>query len=101
MEKRVTRHGEKRLKERMGIPKKSCERQYQMAMERGLPHGKMTGSLYKWVTAQAFKQPVKGHYYIYSNNLFIVKQEALVTVIPLPANLLKAAATQIKRHLGQ
>lgn len=97
----VTRHGMKRLKERSGIPKKSAERQSNMAIQRGIPHGKMTGSLFKWVTSKALNEKKKGHYFFYNNSLFIFKDERLITIIPLPTNLLKQASNQLSRYQKQ
>lgn len=97
MEKKVTRHGEKRIRERIGVSKKGAERQAEMALERGLSHGQMKGSLHKWVTSVAMKEYRRGQYYIYNNKLFIYKSSLLITVIPVPSNLHKSVAEQNKK----
>ncbi len=98
MEKKVTRHGEQRIRERIGVSKKGAERQSELALERGISHGEMKGRLHKWVTSVAMNEAqTRGKYHIYNNKLFIYKSNALITVIPVPSNLHKAVAEQTKK----
>lgn len=97
-QKETTRHGKKRIKERVGVPKSASSRQQELARERGLPHAKTSGRLSKWVTSVALNpNHTKGQYYIYNNNLFIYKTDKVVTVLPVPQNLRDLVVKQTKK----
>lgn len=93
--------GKKRMKEHMGLGKKSTDRQADLAKERGLYHKDMTGHLHKWVTGISgrYSQGNGGKYIIYNRNLFVFTHDynKLITVIPLPTNLHKSFDNQFKK----
>lgn len=87
---RVTKTGVKRANEKIGIPKKSIERQFQLALERGYRHGQTKGRLHKWNTSIALSEKYARSCIVYNNHLFITyKNKVLITVLKIPANLSK------------
>lgn len=85
----VSHHAKQRIKERIGVPKKSTERTFELALKRGLHHRDATGNLHKWMTSQITnKKGVQG--VIYNQKLFLYNsKEILITVITVPNNLAK------------
>lgn len=95
---RVTKTGAKRTNEKIGIPKKSIERQFQLALERGYRHGQTKGRLYKWITSVALSEKYSRSCIVYNNHLFVTdKSEVLITVLKVPANLSKNIDSFIKK----
>lgn len=88
---RVSKHGAKRIRSRMGIPKKSVDNQFRIALEKGLRHCDTQGNLKKWMTRQTLGYGKKGiHCILHNGHCFITHNfETLITVIPIPSNLQK------------
>lgn len=94
----ISQHSQKRMKERIGVPKKSHQRQLELAIGRGLRHNECKGNLFKWVNQHVPKSPEGSQFIIYNNNLFVIaKDGVLVTVLPLPASLQKLASKLQKK----
>lgn len=97
----ATNLGKKRMKEHMGLSKKSSDRQANLAKERGLYHGEMKGHLHKWVTGISgrYSQGNGGKYIIYNRSLFVFSHDysAVITIIPIPTNLHKSLDNQLKK----
>lgn len=69
----VTRHAEKRIRQRLGINKKATERNAEKALQCGVTHAEATGQLCK-----------------YLDGIFLRNYKP-ITVLPLPRNLWKLA----------
>lgn len=94
----VSNHGGKRIRERIGVNKKSVERQFSLALERGYRQHELKGKLKKWVTTKVFATGKPKECIIYNNNCFVVdSNEVLITVLPVPGNLHKDIAN-LKKH---
>lgn len=78
----VTRHAEKRIRQRLGINKKATERNAEKALQCGVTHAEATGQLCKYLDG-IFLRNYK------PTNLF--RDTKLITVLPLPRNLWKLA----------
>lgn len=50
----ITRHAEQRMRERLGLNKKSIERMAQRAYDNGICHNETRGNLNKWITKVYF-----------------------------------------------
>lgn len=94
----ITKHGSERVRERIGVNKKSTLRQAELALERGLTHSDTKGKLEKWVNSKTLTHKVKGkafcEYRIYNSKLFVfenAESNKLITVIEIPNNLRKIA----------
>lgn len=97
MQVKVSRHAFQRIRERCGLNKKSAERLAQKAFDNGIRHGQTKGNLYKWVTAQYFKNENIDNLIIYGDNLYLFDGYTLVTVFRVPNNLLKNLDSMVKR----
>ncbi|QNR70449.1 hypothetical protein IAQ67_28470 (plasmid) [Paenibacillus peoriae] len=96
----ATRHGKKRMKDRMGLNAKASDRQADLALERGMRHGDTVGRLHKWISGCAYISGGNGgKYIVYNNQLFIFNSlyEKVITVLDIPSYLLDVAAAQMKK----
>lgn len=88
----VTRHGSKRIKSRMGIPKKAVDRQFKLALSKGKYQSDLKGRLAKWGTKVSLSQQVPHSIVLYNAHAFIYatkdNEPILITVLPIPQNLM-------------
>lgn len=84
------------MMQRQGLNKKALERQAELAKKRGLKHEDMKGRLQKWVTNISSRSGGERTFIIYNNFLFIFTPDykKVITVLRVPANLLRLAAIQ-------
>ena len=80
----ITDHAKDRLKERMGLNKKSINRVCILALERGYKHSDFTGSFGKYLDKLYLSHKNANNMRIYNNEVFIFNNETLVTVIDIP-----------------
>lgn len=85
---KVTKHAEKRMKERSGLEKKSIDRMAAVALKKGLSHSDTKGNLNKWVTKLWFTNKNANNIRIYGDKAYIFANETLITVIQVPSNLI-------------
>ena len=89
----VSKHAEKRVRQRINLNKKSVDRQFELALERGFRQKDLKGNLKKWVTSKVFAVGIPHECIIYNNYCFVVgKDNILITVIPIPSNLQKSVS---------
>lgn len=89
----VTRHGSKRIKSRMGLPKKAVDRQFKLALERGKYQKDLKGQLAKYGTKIALAIDNHPHSIVmYNGYTFIYGmrdgEPVLITVLPIPQRLM-------------
>lgn len=97
MKVEITRHAEQRMRERLGLNKKSIERIAQRAFDEGIRHSETKGRLNKWITSVYFKNESANNIRLYGNTLFIFDGNKLVTVYYIPRNLSKNLEDMVKR----
>ena len=85
----ITKHAQKRLKERCGLNKKAAERLANLAYEHGMKHNETTGNLRKWVDNQYFYNETANNIRLYGDKAFIFSGYKLITVLQIPHNLVK------------
>ena len=85
----VSKHANERLKERCGLNKKSRKRIAEKAFDEGITHSQTTGRLNKWITSLYFRNKRANNIRIYGDKAYIFAGKTLVTVIQVPANLMK------------
>lgn len=51
----ITKHAEKRAKERLGLNKKAVQRQGELALDKGISHGQTKSRLKRWIDKEATK----------------------------------------------
>lgn len=84
----VSRHAQKRLKERCGATKKSGQRMADRAFERGLTHKDVSGRLGRWVDGVYLQCNRGNQIRLYGDKCYIFHNNVLITVIPIPQNMM-------------
>ena len=92
----VTDHAMKRLKERLGLPKKACQRHVERAFEEGIKHSEVTGRVKKYFDKLFFEHKASKNMRIYGTILYIFRNKTLIIVIPLPRNIIALLKTNVK-----
>lgn len=85
----VSKHAEKRLKERCGLNKRSVKRMADKAFTDGIRHSDTRGRLNKWVTSLYFYNQTANNIRLYGDKAYIFAGSTLVTVFQIPPGLLK------------
>lgn len=85
----VSKHAEKRLKERCGLNKRSVKRMADKAFTDGIRHSDTRGRLNKWVTSLYFYNQTANNIRLYGDKAYIFAGSTLVTVIQIPPDLRK------------
>ena len=94
----VTRHGFKRGKQRIGIPKKAIERNAQKALEYGIDHRHAVGSLQRYLAVLYNRYHGNGNNIrIYNDFVYVFHDEILITVLNVPPEQRRAALAQQRR----
>ncbi len=87
----VSRHARKRTKERIGLSKKTVERNAEKAFEFGITHKEAKGQLKKYLTKLFLTNRTINNLRVYHRYVYLFAGNTLVTVIPLPNNLIDLA----------
>lgn len=102
MEIILTKHAEERLKDRIGLNKKSLKRNAQKAFDYGYKHSDVKGQLRKYVDKIYLENRDRNTYFdnirIYGDKVYLFKENVLVTVMQIPANLTKNLKSMIKKE---
>lgn len=93
----VTKHAEKRLRERVGLNKKAIQRAAEMAYDKGIKHCETTGNLNKWVTSLYFNNRTANNIRLYNDKAWVFAGKNLVTVLQIPASLKKSVKETLDR----
>lgn len=83
----VTRHAEKRIRQRLGINKSATERAAEKAMKYGITHKDSKGSLHRYLDSVFLAYRKANNLRVYNRNVYLFGGTTLITVIPLPSNL--------------
>ena len=86
----ITKHGTRRLKERLGAGKKTCHVVAKHALERGIRHSETTGTLRAFMDYIYLIKQTANNQRIYAEKIFVFHNETLITVIPLPRKFVSA-----------
>lgn len=90
-ESHVTLHAGKRIRERIGVNKKSIQSVSDRALTKGLSHDGLTGKLKKYIDKLYFRSKTANNIKIYAEKVYIFKGNTLITVVSLPTGLKKIA----------
>lgn len=94
----VSRHGDRRCRQRVGVPRKAVERAAQKALVYGIDHRTATGGLQRYLAALYNRYDGNGdNIKIYGDKVYVFHAELLITVLNLPSEYRKAAVSQQKR----
>lgn len=80
----VTDHGGQRIKDRLGLSKKIADKVSQKALELGVTHAETKGSFKKYIDSLYLKHRKANNIKIYHRNIYLFKDEILITVLNLP-----------------
>lgn len=94
----VTKHAEKRMRERVGLNKKAIQRAAETAYEKGIKHCETTGNLNKWVTSLYFNNRTANNIRLYGDKAWIFAGKNLVTILQIPASLKKSVKEAFERR---
>lgn len=86
----LTKHGQDRIRKRIGINKKSIGGMTDKAFQSGIEHKQTTGRLNKYFSHLYFKERKANNIRIYSNYVWIFYNKTLITVFPIPKEHLDA-----------
>lgn len=94
----VSAHGNKRVRSRCGVPKKTVGKLAAEAFAIGITHGETTGSLNRYITALYFYNQSANNIRIYKDKVFIFVGFSLVTVLNLPPKYQKSVLNCFKKR---
>ena len=83
----ITNHGVKRLRQRLGIPKKSCYRTAQKAFDCGIKSSDVKGEAYNFLRRTALKNISTNNVIVYGKFLYVFSNETLITVLHAPKDI--------------
>ena len=82
----MTKHGEERIRERCGLPKKAVNKMAETAFQKGLNHSDCTGRLGKYLDNLFFNGKGWGYIKLYAEKVWIyTKEQDLITVFNIPS----------------
>lgn len=88
---RVTKHGQERMRERLGLPKRALVRKAALALERGRPREAFGGPLRDYLNYKHASHGNADNMRVYGHELFIFNGEDLITAWALPRKYWKDA----------
>lgn len=95
---KLSRHGKKRLRGRMGLSGSAPERIAQRAFESGVPVAGLTGRLRRYLDGQMIRHRSGNNTRVLGEAVFVFQDDTLVTVYQLPRDLREAALAAQERH---
>jgi len=95
----VTRHANKRIRQRIGIPKGAVERNADKALRSGVPRTEYGGQLRRYLDSLYFRYGCAAdNIMTYNDHVYVFNGGILITVLHLPSRYLKAAQAQQKKR---
>ena len=90
-EPRITKHGYKRVRERLGIPKNAVQKNAENAMKYGVQRTDVSGPLRRYLDAIYYDYGTANNLRVYHRHVYIFCGEVLVTVLKVPYKYIDAA----------
>ena len=101
-ELRVSRHGNRRARQRVGLPKRAVDRMARKALERGIGYREATGRLKEYIGWLYEKYDGNGNNIrVYGDKVYVFHDTILITVLNVPGEHRKAAVKQFEKNLGE
>lgn len=88
----ITRHGSKRVRERLGIPKKAVARMAELALVEGKRHADFAGAMRRYMDGVFLEHKTANNMRVYAQHLFVFNGETLITAWQLPAKFRNSKA---------
>ena len=96
----VTNHAKQRGKDRLGINKKAVDRIADKALEYGLRHLETQGNLKTYIDKLYLSHKNANNIRIHNRQVFLFRDNVLITILNLPKNLVKIA-DKLKKRLNR
>ena len=93
----VSKHGNKRLRDRCGASKKSADKLADDALKYGIRHNETAGQLNRYITSLYFRNEEANNIRIYHEKVYIFVGNILITVLNLPHSFHKVSQKIMKR----
>ncbi|MPM35908.1 hypothetical protein SDC9_82502 [bioreactor metagenome] len=87
----ITRHGAKRVKERIGLGKGSIQKNAEKALSFGITHAETKGSLHRYLDGVYLLKECSNNMRVYNRMVYLFRGNVLITVLPLPQKYLACA----------
>ncbi len=81
---KLTKHGKRRVSERIGATSKAAEQNVKRAFRRGITHSETYDELHSWMSGKFLSYKSASNMRIYRGYLYIFNKDVLITVYPLP-----------------
>ena len=96
---RVSRHGDKRARQRAGLPRKAVERMAGVALSKGIGYGEAYGSLKGYLGWLYARYDGSGNNIrIYGDKVWVFHDGTLITMLNVPGEQRKAARDQQRKR---
>lgn len=96
----VTRHGDRRTRERMGVPRSAVKRMAERAMTDGISRHDCSGSLRRYLDSLYHYNETANNIRVWSEKVFIFSDNYLITVLDLPTRYRNVANSLISKKGG-
>ena len=80
----ATQHAARRIRERMGLPKKAVDDLVNRAYQDGVRHSELSGSLKRYIDGVYLRKERANEIRIYNQHVFLFQGSLLITVLELP-----------------
>ena len=87
----VTRHADRRIRERVGVPRSAARKLAVKAKTQGVERRDTSGSLRRYLDYVFYYNDNSDAIYVWAEKVYIFADEALVTVLNLPTRYKNAA----------
>lgn len=94
---KVSKHAEKRMRERCGLNKKAVERMAEKAYYNGIKHSETRGKLNKWISHKYLAKEKANNIRICGDKAFVFCDDVLVTVLQIPRIIVKDMEHLVRR----
>lgn len=97
----ITEHAERRVRERVGVPKRGVRKNAALALERGVGYDDAAGALRRYIAhLYELHEHAANNIRIYNSVVYIFAYDVLITVLQLPPHLRKIAV-KLQREKSQ
>lgn len=80
----VSKHAAKRMRQRLGIPKKAVEGEALRAVSQGLQEDDFSGAFREYLSESHEINEFDGDYFVTPSGIHVVDHATVITVLPLP-----------------
>lgn len=83
----VTKKAERRIRQKLGVSKKSAEKAAEKALQFGVTHAEAKGKLCRHLDGIYLLKLNPTNMRVYNRFVYLFRDTKLITVLPLPSNL--------------